>query len=246
MSELNRVTRCRRWYELNVAALRYREWRRATNWCMGLIGATLMAVPRVLRLPFHTGTLFPEEVTIIWDVPIDEGTLPEELTLLGFRPLAALELPEFSGENLTCLLADEHRTTYCEVMQVRGEDQTAMSGISLTSYFADRRLKTVQSWQVAPLDQPENYLNRRVRGSLELAYFTHRQWLAEFAERPATTSRQHFIDVANAQHRRLGEYYAGRRLWLEAGADKVDALLRAKGLFQPADGPDRQRFWREG
>jgi hypothetical protein len=232
MAQLNRITRCTQWYDLNLTALRPREIIRAAGWGTGLFGIVFTLFPRLFGLPIRTGTLFPAEVTVIWDVPFDEVDIPDELSSLGFTNLHAFELPEFSGDNVTVLLADRDRRTFCEVVAVRmeGEHQTA---VSFSSYFPGKppsRIRTVQSWKANPLDQPEGYYNQCVPGTLTETYEAHRAWLSTFPTTAIETTWQNFLDRNHADHRFLCDYYAERRVWIDARDEDVDRLLRQKRL----------------
>lgn len=233
MAELNRITRCSDWYELNMTALHAHELMRAAGVLQGLIGMVFIALPKLFGVPLRTSTLFPSEVTLIWDVPLEEVRIPEELEELGFRPLKAIELPEFTGENVTAVLADHDRVTFCEVVFVRMPNGEVGTGASFSSYFPGEplmRIKTFTEWKISPLDQPPEFMNQMVPGSLTNAYEAHRSWLATFPKNPIPTTYESFEHRNKIDHCRLRDIYVQRRVWIEARDEDVARLLRKKRL----------------
>jgi hypothetical protein len=217
---------------LNLAALRFREMRRSAGWGGALGGTLLWGVPKLLGVVVRSTVLFPAEVTLIWDVPLGAIDVPEELLELGFEMLGAFELPEFTGDNVTCMLRDLDRQTYCEIVYARahGMEQSALSFQSTLRGARPRWLKTVQEWRASPLDRPDDTPCRCVPGRLAETYAAHRRWLQTLESRPVETSRQHFLDCSVAEHRLLCARLVERRLWVEARPELVQQLLREKGL----------------
>jgi hypothetical protein len=228
------VTKCRQWYELNLAALQLREVYRATGPIETVLGLFLWRIPGLLGVRMPAGLLFPEEVTLLWDVPRDEVEENEKLLDLGFEFLAAFELPEFSGDNLTTLYHDAERETYCEVVFSRARGESG-GGIVFSSHFpgpSPLLAKTVRSWKVSPLERPEEFLAQCVPGSLEQAYQAHRRWLGELSQAPLPTSRDLFEKRNVEHHRMLGDRCVERGVWVEARPALVKSLLRQKRLKQ--------------
>ncbi len=243
LSDAERVTRCRRWYELNLGALRFREIRRAVGWWKAPMTALMFGITRRLGTLPRTRTLFPEDVTVIWDVPLDQASPPPELEALGFTPLVAFELPEFSGENVTCLFADPERKVYCELSWARGSEDMEMSNFSFSSYFPGlprHRLKTVSTWHVVPLDQPAGFRNRKARGGLAAVYRAHRRWLATVPEQPTETTRANFFTACHEDHRVLCDLYVARQVYVPAQPEDVARLLIAKGLRRAPETRDKE------
>lgn len=233
MSDANRVTRCKRWYELNLPKLRTRELARAAGWPMALFGAVLFSIHRLFGLRWGGGVFFPEEVTLIWDVPLSEIQAPSELDAIGFTPLAAFELPEFSGENVTGLFHDADRQTYCETFLVRTDEGVKGQGVSFSTYVAGEPrglMRTVQNWQAAPFDPAEHHRYQCVPGSLAQAYRAHRDWLGEASSRVLPTNLDNFWALSGEGHRLLGDYLRERGVWVEATSQEVGKLLSQKGL----------------
>jgi|GEM_PF-7068395 len=233
MSKPNRISRCPEWFDLNMTGLRAHEIIRAAGWGSGIFGVIILALPRLLGIPFRTGTLFPSEVTLIWDVPLDEVEIPRELEELGFQPIRAIELPEFTGENVTCILGDQDRSTFCELVFVRMPNGETGQGISFSSYFEGEpltRIKTFMDWKVSPLDQPPEFMNQCVPGSLSNAYEAHRSWLATIPMKVVPTTYENFVQRNCIDHARLRDLYVQRRVWIEAREEDVDRLLRKKRL----------------
>ncbi len=233
MTDANRVTRCDRWYELNLPKLRTRELARASGWPMALFATLLFSVHRLFGLRWGGGVLFPAEVTLIWDVPITEIEAPAELDELGFTPLSAFELPEFSGENVTGLFHDAARSTYCEIFLVRTEEGVKGRGIAFSSFVPGnprRLLRTVQNWQVAPFDPAEHQQYRCVPGTLADSYQAHGAWISEASPRILPATLDNFWTFSGEGHRLLGEYLRERGVWVDANPAAVAELLRRKGL----------------
>jgi hypothetical protein len=229
------ITTCQQWYELNLAALRFREMNRAAGIPAVVIGLFAWRIPALLGLRVPGGMVFPEKVTLMWDEPfdeIDERREDEELAELGFRLLSSFELPEFSGDNITHLHQDEARTTYAEVVLSRAKGMS-MAGITLTSHLPGPvPVKTVRAWTASPLDRPEEFPVRRVPGSVKKMYRAHRDWLDELGQQPAQTSREEFERTSAELYRVLADHYIARGLWIEARPALVKQLLRDKGLKQ--------------
>jgi len=228
------ITTCEQWYELNLAALRFKEIDRAAGVAGVVIGLFIWRLPGLLGLRVPGGMLFPEKVTLMWDEPfdeIDEVTEDEQLADLGFRLLSSFELPEFSGDNITHLHQDKERTTYAEVILARAKG-TSMSSVTLTSHLPGPvPVKTIRAWKASPLDRPEEFPPIRcVPGSLRKMYKAHRARLDELGQKPALTSREEFERTSAELYRVLAEYYIARGLWIEARPDLVKKLLREKGL----------------
>lgn len=233
MAELNRITRCPEWFELNMSGLNAREVIRAAGWVQGLIGMLFIGLPKLFGVPLRTGTLFPSEVTLVWDVPLEEVEVPDELAELGFKPIRAFELPEFTGENVTCVLGDQDQTIFCEVVFVRMPNGETGSGSSFTSYFPGEpltRIKTFTEWKVSPLDQPEEFMNQMIPGSLTNAYEAHRSWLNTFTTKAIPTTFENFVHRNSIDHCRLRDIYVQRHVWIEAKDEDVARLLRKKRL----------------
>src|SRR5262245_13646825 len=226
------VTKCRQWYELNLAGLRLREVYRAAGPAGVLLGLFVWRIPGMLGARSPGGLLFPEDVTLLWDVPDEEVAEDERLLDLGFEFLAAFELPEFSGDNLTTLYHDAERTTYCESVFSRAQG-TSAAAMVFTSHLPGPSpvlIKTVQTWKASPLDRPEEMPVQCVPGSLERAYDAHREWLRMLDQAPIRTSRDRFEKASAEHHRILSDFYAERGVWVEARPGLVKNLLRQKRL----------------
>jgi hypothetical protein len=227
------ITTCQQWYELNMAALRFKEIERAAGVAGVVIGLFIWRLPGLLGLRVPGGMLFPEKVALMWDEPfdeIDEVTEDEQLADAGFRLLSSFELPEFSGDNITHLHQDEARTTYAEVVLSRAKGMS-MSGITLTSHLPGPvPVKTIRAWTASPLDRPEEFPVRCVPGPVRKMYKAHRAWLDELGQKPALTSREEFERTSAELYRVLAEFYIARGLWIEARPHLVQQLLREKGL----------------
>jgi hypothetical protein len=232
MPALNMVSRCPQWYELNLAGLRFRELRKATNFGSALVVYAISLPFRIFGAALRGGMLFPREVTVMWDVPLDEVDIPEEFADLGFTVECAFELPEFSGENVTCLLLDRERTTFAEVLFARIQGMQS-TGIVFSSELASDppvHVKTTQKWEAAPLDYPDGYVVQCVPGLLADTYEAHYRLLKEQPQRPRAMDRQSFFEFSHRGHRRLGEYYVQRGVWIPAREEVIDKLLEQKGL----------------
>jgi hypothetical protein len=235
MAKKERVSHCPAFYELNLAGLNAREMIKAGGWGGGLLCLLLTAIPKLFGITFRTSTFFPEEVTMVWTLPEDEILPPQEVEELGFRVLKVFELPEFSGENATCLLADSSQSTYCEVIYTRS-GQESMTGVSFSTHFVGQprtRVKTVVNWKVNPLDQPEGFLNLHCPGSLTQAYEQHCEYVRNHPAKPLATSWETFFKHSNDDLRTLAEYYLQRRVWVPARNFDVEAMLRKKGIRLP-------------
>lgn len=232
MKRSSHVTRCRRWYELNLAALKMRELYRSGGIGTAILGLFLFRLPGLLGMRLPGGMIFPGEVTVIWDVSLDELEEQEDLYDLGFRPLGAFELPEFSGINDTLVLRDRDKTTYCEVINVRAQGETGV-GVAFSSYRAgepEQLLKTIQSWKVSPLDRPEDFPCQCVPGRIDAAYDAHREWVESFGGELVPTSLEHFLEASARNHRVLMKHWIARGLYLEARPDVLKKHLKAKEL----------------
>lgn len=226
------VTKCRRWYELNLAALRLRELYRADGVAAVGIGLFLWRLPGLFGFRIPSGTLFPEKVTLMWEEPRDEVEEDDRLLDLGFELLGAFELPEFTGDNLTQLYHDEERTTYCEVVYSRAKGMTGYA-LTFSSHLpgpSPLLIKTVRAWKSSPLDRPREFPVRCVGGPLEAVYQAHRDWLAGCEREPMRTSRDRFDETSAAHYRMLRDVYVERGVWVEARPALVKQLLRDKGL----------------
>jgi hypothetical protein len=226
------VTTCRRWYELNLAALRLREMYRADGVAAVGIGLFLWRIPGLFGARVRGGLLFPEAVTLMWEEPRDEVEEDDRLLDLGLELLGAFELPEFSGDNITHLYHDADRTTYCEAVLSRARGMTRY-GLTLSSHLpgpSPLLLKTVRAWKSSPLDRPEAFPVRCVGGSVEAVYEAHRDWLADCGREPIPTSRKRFDETSARHYRMLRDVYVERGLWVEARPWLVKQLLRDKGL----------------
>ena len=229
------ITTCQQWYELNLAALRFREMHRAAGVPAVVIGLFVWRIPGLLGLRVRGGMVFPEKVTLMWDEPFDEieeRPEDEELADMGFRLLSSFELPEFSGNNITHLHQDEARTTYAEVVLTQAQGMT-LAGVTLTSHLPGPvPVKTIRAWKASPLDRPEEFPVRCVPGPLRKMYKAHRACLDELGQKPAPTSREEFERTSAELYRVLAEHYIARGLWVEARPQLVKQLLREKGLKQ--------------
>jgi hypothetical protein len=199
-----------------------------------ILGLFLWRIPGLFGATIRGGMVFPSEVTVVWDVDVEELAEQDDLLDLGFRPIAAFELPEFSGVNDTLLLRDRDRTTYCEVINARAQGEVGV-GFAFSSYLAgkpERLLKTVQSWKTAPLDRPDDFPCQCVPGPAEDAYEAHVDWVASFGGALVPASRDHFLEAAARDHRRLMKHWTARGAFVEARPHLVRQLLRQKGLKQ--------------
>jgi hypothetical protein len=229
------VTKCRRWYELNLAALRLRELYRADGVAAVCIGLVIWRLPGLFGIRIPAGLLFPEKVTLMWEEPRDEVDEDERLLDLGFELLGAFELPEFSGDNITHVYHDEERTTYAEVVFSRAKGMTGYS-LTFSSHLpgpSPLLLKTLRAWKSSPLDRPEEFPVRCVSGSLEAAYQAHRDWLDDCGQEPIRTSRNEFDRTSAEHYGMLRDVYVERGVWVESRPHLVKQLLRDKGLKRP-------------
>jgi hypothetical protein len=234
MEMSGRTSRCRTWYELNLAGLRLREIYRSAGIGGAAIGLFLWRIPGLLGARISSGMVFPSEVTVVWEIDVEELEEEEELLDLGFRPLGAYELPELSGDNETLLLRDRDRTTYCEAIRARAQGTTQI-GLTFHSYLAGKQemlLKTVQSRRTSPLDRPDDFPCQCVSGTVEEVYEGHRKWVASFDGELVRTSWEHFLDASARDHCRLMKHWAARGVYVDARPHLVRKLLKDKGLKQ--------------
>jgi hypothetical protein len=197
-----------------------------------VFGLFMFNLPGLLGVRLPGGLLFPEDVTLIWDVPDEEIEEDERLLDLGFEVLASFELPEFSGDNLTTLYHDAERTTFCEVIFTRAQGESA-GGMVFSSHFpgpSPLLVKTVLSWKASPLDRPEEMPVQCVPGPPEKAYEAHREWLGTLDQAPVRTSRDQFEKAGAEHYRMLCDLYVERGVWVKARPGLVTQLLRQKGL----------------
>jgi hypothetical protein len=231
------TTRCRKWYELNLAGLRLRELYRSGGVPAALLGLFLWRIPGLFGATIRGGLVFPGEITVIRNLDVEDLEERDDLLDIGFRPLGAFELPELSGENETLLLRDRDRTTYCEVVYARAQGQIGL-GLAFHSYLAgepEMLLKTVQTLRTSPLDRPEDYPCQCAGGEAEDVYEAHRRWVASFDGEPVPTTLDQFLDAAARDHRKLMKHWAARGLYVEARPHLVRKLLKAKRLKQDRD-----------
>lgn len=225
------VSRCPRWYELNMHALSFTEMRRACD-------SFLQAVIGFAYFRLLGGTapgaaiLVPESITVVETVAVEGLELPGELADMGFTLAQAFHLPEFTGDNLTCCFIDRHGTSTCDVVFARVNDQFQSEAI-FYSHFGGRpirSIKTIGAWRADPLERPPEKPVRCVPGDLRTRYEAHRQWLSSEPGTPERLTWERILAMSHDSHRELVQHYLARGVYRPASLPRVTALLRRKGL----------------
>jgi len=237
-------TCCPRWFQINITALTLGELRRASGGGLGFwFCLPFHLLSRLAGRPWLADDLVPEQITIV-EQPDDELPVPEPLAALGFVPLLTLSLPEFSGRNLIQMLRDDSGETVCEFMVAWSE---AASGwgkaeIVLASGLENGELlRTIASPQAYPTLPPPGHHVVLARGLRpEALYARHREELAALAacegSSPIVFDAVRSIEVAMRSHRDLVSYQVERGVFVEAAPDRVEALLRGKGISRACEG----------